>query len=80
MVNVNELVRICQVNHNTLVNRLNSKQGAKLVDKWVAVTKKKIFVDSNSKKALAKARKIEPDRKKVLLTKVSSKDSSSIRF
>ncbi len=80
MKRITEVLRISQINHNYLVKCLNSKTGKKLSGKWVAVTKKRIFSDKNSKTALKKAKKIEPSREKILLVKVPNKNMLSLRF
>jgi len=80
MKNRNEIIRISQVNHKTLVSNLNSNKGRGLAGKWVAVAKKRMFSDENSKIALKKAKKVEPLREKILLVKVPDKNLLSLRF
>jgi len=78
--NLKEILRISQVNHSTLVKRLNSNKGKTLAGKWVAVAKNKLFTDSNSRKVLNKAKNLEPSREKILLVKVPNKNMLSVRF
>ncbi|MBD3314110.1 hypothetical protein GF345_06725 [Candidatus Woesearchaeota archaeon] len=78
--NLNEILRVSQINHKFLVSNLNSNKGGKLVGKWVAVAKKRIFSDTSSKAALKKAKEIEPKREKILLVKVPNKNIHSLRF
>jgi len=77
---IQEIVKLSQINHNTLIKTLNSKKGENLAGKWVAVTKRKLFSDMNFKKALKKAKNIESQREKILLVKVPNKNTHSLRF
>ena len=66
------------MNHHLLMIKLNSKKGKSLAGKWVAVANRKIINGTSSAEVLKAAKKIEPERKKILLNEINDKEKRKV--
>jgi hypothetical protein len=79
-LNIEKILEINENNHNFLIKNLKSNKGDRLVGKWVAVAKNKIFSSSNYEDVIEKIKKIETNREKILILKVPKNNTFNISF
>lgn len=77
---MNEVLKTAQMNHDFLVKKLESKQGARLTGKWIAVARRKICVSASITGALRAMKSTEPDRSRILLAHIPSQRHRSLAF
>ena len=77
---MNDVLKVAQLNHQFLVKQLSSKKGSDYSGKWVAVAKRKIVAENSRNRALSKIKEIETERNKILLVQIPKYKNLSLSF